>query len=104
MSYKILVANMPFDTSGNELKELFGQVGTVGSVSRVNKEQLLIDLGEIIQPFINRITHSRPFYSIEMLSLDEAAVAVEKFQGVELPDRPGYVLALSGPHGPGDKP
>lgn len=104
MPYKILVANMPLDTSGNDLKELFAQVGTVGSVSRVNREELLIDLGEVIQTFVNRITHTRPFYSIEMPSLDEAKVAIARFQGIEFPDRPGYTLLLSGPHGPGDEP
>jgi hypothetical protein len=105
MSY-IIVVTVPLATAGalkEELEALFSEVGTVSSVSRVETHELLSDLGEEIQPFLHQHL-PRPFYSVKMPSLHEARLAKAKLEGSELPNRPGYLLMLSGPHGPGDEP
>ena len=71
MSTKLFVGNLAFQTTSEDLQELFSQVGTVESASVVE----------------DRMTgRSRGFAFIEM-DKDAAASAIEKFNGVELNGR-----------------
>ena len=72
MSTKLYVGNLSFDTSGQDLEELFGQVGTVESASVIEDR----DTGR-----------SRGFGFIEMSSKEEAAQAIEQFNGKEVDGR-----------------
>ena len=65
MSTKLYVGNLSFDTSGQDLEELFGEVGTVESASVIEDR----DTGR-----------SRGFGFIEMSSKEEAEQAIEQFQ------------------------
>ncbi len=72
MSTKLYVGNLSFDTSGQDLEELFGEVGTVESASVIEDR----DTGR-----------SRGFGFIEMSSKEEAAQAIEQFNGKEVDGR-----------------
>ncbi len=72
MSTKLYVGNLSFDTSGQDLEELFGEVGTVESASVIEDR----DTGR-----------SRGFGFIEMSSKEEAEQAIEQFNGKEVDGR-----------------
>ena len=72
MSTKLYVGNLAFQTTSQDLQELFGQAGTVQSASVVEDR----DTGQ-----------SRGFAFIEMSSDAEAAAAIEQFNGKEVGGR-----------------
>ena len=72
MSTKLYVGNLAFQTTNQELEQLFGQAGTVQSASVVEDR----DTGR-----------SRGFAFIEMSSQEEATSAIEQFNGKEVGGR-----------------
>ena len=72
MSTKLYVGNLSFNTSNEDLQELFGQAGTVESVNVVEDR----DTGR-----------SRGFGFIEMSSKEEAQTAIEQLNGKEIDGR-----------------
>lgn len=95
MSTKLYVGNLAFQTSSEELQELFAQAGTVESASVVE----------------DRSTgRSRGFGFVEMSRPEEAAAAIERLNGKEFGGRrltinearPG--IRFRGGHGPGERP
>jgi RNA recognition motif-containing protein len=72
MSMKLYVGNLAFQTSSQELEELFAQVGTVESASVVEDR----DTGR-----------SRGFGFVEMSSKEEAQAAIAQFNGQEFNGR-----------------
>jgi RNA recognition motif-containing protein len=73
MGKNIYVGNLPYDTSGDDLVELFQSYGTVSS------GQVIID------KFSGR---SRGFGFVEMSQDDEAQVAIEALNGTPYGGRP----------------
>ena len=72
MSTKLYVGNLAFQTTSEELQELFAQAGTVESASVVE----------------DRMTgRSRGFAFVEMSTPEEAASAIEQFNGKEVGGR-----------------
>ena len=72
MSTKLFVGNLAFQTTSEDLQELFSQVGTVESASVVE----------------DRMTgRSRGFAFVEMSTPEEAASAIEQFNGKEVGGR-----------------
>jgi cold-inducible RNA-binding protein len=72
MSNKLYVGNLSFETSSNELQTLFAQAGTVESVSLIEDRET---------------GRSRGFGFVEMSSSEEAATAIQKFDGQEVGGR-----------------
>ena len=72
MSTKLYVGNLSFQTSSQEIQELFAQAGTVQSASVVEDR----DTGR-----------SRGFAFVEMSSEEEAASAIEQLNGKEVGGR-----------------
>ena len=72
MSTKLYVGNLAFQTTNQELQQLFGQAGTVQSASVVEDR----DTGR-----------SRGFAFVEMSSQEEATSAIEQFNGKEVGGR-----------------
>ena len=72
MSTKLYVGNLAFQTTSQELQQLFGQAGTVHSASVVEDR----DTGR-----------SRGFAFVEMSSDEEANSAIEQFNGKEVGGR-----------------
>ena len=72
MSMKLYVGNLAFQTSSNELQELFAQAGTVESANVVEDR----DTGR-----------SRGFAFVEMATQEGAAAAIEQFNGKEFGGR-----------------
>jgi len=72
MSTKLYVGNLAFQTTNQELQQLFGQAGTVQSASVVEDR----DTGR-----------SRGFAFVEMSSEAEANSAIEQFNGKEVGGR-----------------
>ena len=72
MSTKLYVGNLAFQTTNQELQQLFGQAGTVHSASVVEDR----DTGR-----------SRGFAFVEMSSEEEATSAIEQFNGKEMGGR-----------------
>ena len=72
MSMKLYVGNLSFQTSSEELQQLFSQAGTVESASVVEDR----DTGR-----------SRGFGFVEMSTSDEGAAAIQKFDGQEVGGR-----------------
>ena len=72
MSMKLYVGNLNFKTSGEDLQELFGQVGTVESASVVMDR----DTGR-----------SRGFGFVEMATKEEGEAAIAQFNGKEFNGR-----------------
>ena len=72
MSTKLYVGNLSFNTSNEDLQELFGQAGTVETVNIVEDR----DTGR-----------SRGFGFIEMSSKEEAQAAIEQLNGKEVDGR-----------------
>ena len=72
MSTKLYVGNLAFQTTSQELQELFAQAGTVESAGVVEDR----DTGR-----------SRGFAFVEMSTKEEAASAIEQFNGKEVGGR-----------------
>jgi len=72
MTTKLYVGNLAFETSSEELKTLFGQAGTVESVSLIEDRET---------------GRSRGFGFVEMSTKEEGAAAIEKFNGTDLGGR-----------------
>src|SRR5919197_1566021 len=72
MSMKLYVGNLSFQTSSNDLQELFSQAGTVESASVVEDR----DTGR-----------SRGFGFVEMSSKEEGQAAIAQFNGRDLNGR-----------------
>jgi RNA recognition motif-containing protein len=69
---KLYVGNLSFQTSSEDLQQLFAQAGTVESASVVEDR----DTGR-----------SRGFGFVEMSSSDEGKAAIDKFNGMEVGGR-----------------
>lgn len=72
MGKKLYVGNLPYSAQEDSLKSLFAQVGTVESASVISD---------------NYTGRSKGFGFIEMSSDQEAAAAIEKFNGYNLEGR-----------------
>ena len=72
MSKKLYVGNLAFQTTSQDLQQLFAQVGTVESASVIEDR----DTGQ-----------SKGFAFVEMSTDDEAAAAIEQFNGKEVGGR-----------------
>jgi cold-inducible RNA-binding protein len=72
MSMKLYVGNLAFQTTSDELKELFSQVGNVESVTVIEDRET---------------GRSRGFGFIEMATKEEGQKAIEQFNGKELNGR-----------------
>src|SRR5690349_23553176 len=72
MSMKLYVGNISFQTSREDLQQLFAQAGTVQSVNVIEDR----DTGR-----------SRGFAFVEMSTNAEAAAAIEQFNGKEIGGR-----------------
>jgi cold-inducible RNA-binding protein len=72
MSKKLYVGNLAFQTSSQDLQELFAQAGTVESASVIEDR----DTGR-----------SKGFAFVEMSTEEEAAAAIEQFNGKEVAGR-----------------
>ena len=72
MAKKLYVGNLAFQTTSQDLQDLFGQAGTVESASVIEDR----DTGQ-----------SKGFAFVEMSTEEEAAAAIEQFNGRELAGR-----------------
>ena len=72
MSMKLYVGNLSFQTSSNDLNQLFAQAGTVESAAVVEDRET---------------GRSRGFGFVEMSSKEEAQKAIEQFNGKEINGR-----------------
>ena len=72
MSMKLYVGNLAFQTSSNDLQQLFAQAGTVESASVIEDR----DTGR-----------SRGFGFVEMASKEEGEAAISQFNGKEFNGR-----------------
>jgi cold-inducible RNA-binding protein len=72
MSMKLYVGNLSFQTSSEDLNQLFAQAGTVESASVVEDRET---------------GRSRGFGFVEMSSKEEATKAIEQFNGKEVNGR-----------------
>ena len=72
MATKLYVGNLPFQTTSDDLRELFAQAGSVESAQVVE----------------DRMTgRSRGFGFVEMTTAEEAAAAIEQFNGKDFNGR-----------------
>jgi len=72
MSMKLYVGNLAFQTSSDDLQQLFAQAGTVESASVVEDRET---------------GRSRGFGFVEMSSAEEGAKAIEQFNGKDFNGR-----------------
>ena len=72
MSKKLYVGNLSFQTTSQDLQQLFAQAGTVESASVIEDR----DTGR-----------SKGFAFVEMSTEEEAAAAIEQFNGKEVAGR-----------------
>ena len=72
MATKLYVGNLSFRTSGDELRDLFSQAGTVESASVIEDRET---------------GRSRGFGFVEMASKEEGQKAIEQFNGKEVNGR-----------------
>ena len=72
MSTKLYVGNLAFQTTSQELQEMFAQAGTVESASVVEDRET---------------GRSRGFAFVEMSTSEEAAAAIDQFNGKEIGGR-----------------
>jgi RNA recognition motif-containing protein len=72
MSTKLYVGNLSFRTTSDDLKEAFSQAGTVESASVIEDRET---------------GRSRGFGFVEMATAEEAATAIEQFNGKDLGGR-----------------
>lgn len=82
MGMKLYVGNLAFETTSEDLKQLFAEAGTVEEVTIVEDPQT---------------GRSKGFGFVEMSSETEAETAIEKFHGRELFG--SGISVHSGPHG-----
>ena len=73
MSMKLYVGNLAFQTTSQDLQELFAQAGTVESASVVEDRET---------------GRSRGFAFVEMSTKEEGAAAIDQFIGKEVGGRP----------------
>jgi cold-inducible RNA-binding protein len=73
MSSKLYVGNLAFQTTSQELQELFAQAGSVESASVVEDRET---------------GRSRGFAFVEMSTTEEAAAAISQLNGKEVGGRP----------------
>ncbi len=72
MATKLYVGNLSFRTTGDDLREAFSQAGTVESASVIEDRET---------------GRSRGFGFVEMSTPEEAAAAIEQFNGKDLGGR-----------------
>ena len=72
MSMKLYVGNLSFQTTSEELQQLFGQAGTVESANVIEDRET---------------GRSRGFGFVEMASKEEGEAAIQQFNGKELNGR-----------------
>lgn len=72
MTMKLYVGNLAFETSSNDLQTLFAQAGTVESVSLIEDHET---------------GRSRGFGFVEMSTKEEAAAAIQQFNGKDVGGR-----------------
>jgi RNA recognition motif-containing protein len=72
VSSKVFVGNLEFNTTKGQLEELFGEVGSVV---------------DVFLPSDRMTGRPRGFAFVEFASEDEAAAAIQKFDGYELGGR-----------------
>jgi cold-inducible RNA-binding protein len=72
MSMKLYVGNLAYQTSSDDLQQLFAKAGTVESASVVEDRET---------------GRSRGFGFVEMSSKEEGAAAIQQFNGQELGGR-----------------
>ena len=72
MATKLYVGNLSFKTTGDSLRDLFSQAGTVESASIIEDRET---------------GRSRGFGFVEMATPEEAAAAIERFNGKEIDGR-----------------
>ncbi len=72
MATKLYVGNLSFRTTGDDLREAFSQAGTVESASIIEDRET---------------GRSRGFGFVEMATPEEAATAIEQFNGKDLGGR-----------------
>jgi RNA recognition motif-containing protein len=72
MATKLYVGNLSFKTTGDSLRELFSQAGTVESASIIEDRET---------------GRSRGFGFVEMATAEDAAAAIEQFNGKEVDGR-----------------
>jgi RNA recognition motif-containing protein len=72
MSMKLYVGNLSFDTSNEDLQQLFAKAGTVESASIVEDRET---------------GRSRGFGFVEMATKEEGAAAIQQFNGKEMGGR-----------------
>lgn len=72
MSMKLYVGNLAFQTTSEELQEMFAQAGTVESAAVVEDRET---------------GRSRGFGFVEMATKEEAAAAIDQFNGKEVNGR-----------------
>ena len=72
MTTKLYVGNLSFDTSKEDLQEMFAKAGTVESVSLIEDRET---------------GRSRGFGFVEMSSKEEGAAAIQQFNGKDLDGR-----------------
>jgi cold-inducible RNA-binding protein len=72
MSMKLYVGNLSFQTSSEDLQQLFSQAGTVQSASVIEDRET---------------GRSRGFAFVEMSSKEEGAAAIQQFNGQEVGGR-----------------
>lgn len=72
MSMKLYVGNLSFQTSGEDLQQLFAQAGTVESATVVEDRET---------------GRSRGFGFVEMSSKEEGQAAIQQFNGKEVGGR-----------------
>ena len=72
MSMKLYVGNLSFQTSSDDLNQLFAQAGTVESAAVVEDRET---------------GRSRGFGFVEMSSSEEGATAIQRFDGQEVRGR-----------------
>ncbi|HUT53564.1 MAG TPA: RNA-binding protein [bacterium] len=87
MNNKLYIGNLPYQTSEEELKQLFSQAGTVSS-ARVITE--------------GASGRSKGFGFVEMETAEQAAAAIEQLNGTELLGRALTVAEARPPKG-GDR-
>ncbi len=88
MAHKLFIGGLAFSTSSERLRDVFRQAGAVESAAVVTDR----DTGR-----------SRGFGFVEMASAEEAAAAVQRFNGQELDGRTLKVEIANSPSGGGSR-